>query len=122
MKFLIHVIAVVSLLFSCENGPRGKELSKSELNLLSDQFISKIATLKFVHSKEIQLEKTDSTFKHLDFRIKDFSTENEYMIIQVGRLTAFRFEVFYNFHCGIRDKKIYLYNPYLDKLAYLEKI
>jgi hypothetical protein len=122
MKGLIKILVVISMFFTCENSQKEKYLSEDAFNIKCDAFVSKISSFKFIRLKEIELEKIDPTFEHLNFRINNYSQCSEYIIIQVGRLTKFRFEVFFNFHCSIRNKKIYLYNPYMNKLEYIGKL
>lgn len=122
MKVLIKILVVICLFCSCENRIIEKHLTEDACNLKCNAYVSKISSFNFIRSKEIELEKTDTTFKHLNFRFQNYSQDSQYIIIQVGRLTEFRFEVFFIFHCSIRNKKIYLYDPLMDKLEYVGKL
>ena len=122
MKTLRYLAIFTSLLFSCANSYKEHDHSKKDISLLTKQFISKIATLDFIHAKEIEKRKIDTSFKHFVFLSKDLLVNDEYLVVQAGHSTAQRYEVFFNFYCSIHEKKIFLYNALQDDLKYIGSI
>jgi hypothetical protein len=122
METLRSLAIFTSLLFSCANSNKEHDQSKKHINLLDEQFISKIATLDFIHAKEIEQRKSDTSFKHFVFMSKNLLVDDKYLVVQAGHSTAQRYKVYFNFYCSIHNKKIFLYDALQDDLNYIGSI